>query len=509
MASIFTRAATQLSRLGLWGMPPIPSIKPYLEQGSGGTAVWSGFLQVKELNAKWIGRQRYVTASDIAVNTSVVAAGIHYFLNLISNPKWRAQPTDPKSIESVELAAFVDNVLSDTIIPWSAIVRQAGMYRFHGFSVQEWIAKKRDDGKIGIENIEVRPQHTIEQWAIDDRGTILGIFQRNPQTGQLLGLPRAKVVYLVEDTLTDSPEGIGVLRHLAEPHERLKRFLELETRAYERDLRGIPVGRAPLTAINEAVKANAMTPAQAQALIDGMKDIIQLQVKQSDTGILMDSATYLSTTAGGPTVSDVFQWNLQLLNGPGLGLAEIASAIERVQREMARVIGVEHLIGDSAGGKAVAQDRSRNIYLIASSVLRMIVASVQNDLIRPLWNLNGFDDRLMPRLMAEDISPRDVVEVGTTLARIAQAGAPLGPNDPVINDVRDMLGVSRAPLIEETPTVMTADPMVTDGTIPLDEHGKPLGVGGDGQQDENPKINPELQRLPRNTAVGNDGASGD
>src|SRR5260221_278291 len=56
-----------------------------------------------------------------------------------------------------------------------------------------------------------------------------------------LGLPRTKIMYLVDDTLTDSPEGMGLLRHCVEPAERLKEYLEQEAIGFLRDLRGIPI----------------------------------------------------------------------------------------------------------------------------------------------------------------------------------------------------------------------------------------------------------------------------
>lgn len=492
-----------------WGVAPVPVPQPFGEQGSGGTAIWSGRPQNKESSPKWNGPERFRTSAELAVNVSVVAAGVHYFLNLISHPKWIAQPSDPKSQAAIEMADFVNKVLNDTDQPWPNIVRHAGMFRFHGFSIQEWIAKHRPDGTIGIQNIEVRPQHTIDQWAVSDRGTVLGVFQNNPLTNELLGLPRAKLIYIVEDTLTDSPEGMGVFRHLGESYNRLKRFMELEARAYERDLRGIPVGRAPLSAIKQAVASNTITEAQANQLIEGMKEMIQLQVKQSDTGLLLDSQPYQSTTAGGPTVSSLYQWSFELLNGPGLGLVEISAAIDRLQREMARVIGVEHLmLGDGGGSRAVAQDKSRNVYLIASSVLRLIVASMQKDLLTPLWALNGFDDRLKPKLTAEDISPRDVVEVGTTLARMAQSGAVLAPDDPVINDVRDMLGVSRAKPIDLMTEGMMSDEASVEEIDPLT--GEPIEGGEDEELrllprgKDKPLISAEMQRLPRNTAANTD-----
>lgn len=537
IGKVFSGAADRIGRIGraLWGTDPLPLPQPFKEQGASGTAVWGGYVQVKDQSAKWIGRQKYRTATELAVNTSVVSAGIHYFANLIANAKWTAKSAEPGNPEADEMAKFMATVLEDTVIPWPNIVRQASMYRFHGFSIQEWIACKRWDGAIGLESIEIRPQHTIEQWAVDEFGKVIGCYQRSPQTNQLLGLPRGKLVYLVEDTLTDSPEGLGVFRHLAEPYARLMRYQALEARAYERDLRGIPVARAPLAAINAAVKAGQITEAQSQQMLAGIQAMIQLQVKQSDTGILMDSQPYFSTTQGGPAVSEVMQWTFELLNGPGLGLVEIAAAIERIQREMARVMGIEHLLlGDGGGSRAVAQDKSRNVYLIASSVLKNIVAAMQRDIVDPIWDLNALPPQYKPKLTAEDIAPKDVVEISTTLARMSQSGATLSPDDPVINDVRDLLGVSRAKPItgmEGEEGLMSDEPQPSDELLPLlnpdgsivppEQDPRQNGLLGErgmqagdapvrnldrelprGAARRGPRTDPELQRLPRSTASG-------
>lgn len=497
------KAFNYFHRLGLFGVPPLPLPQPFDEQGTSGTAVYGGFVQNKETNPKWVGRERYREAAEIVVNVSVVAAGVHYFLNLIGHPKWTAKPPEKErhSHEAQEVADFMNDVINNLDnTSWNNVVRQAAMYRFHGFSIQEWIAKKRHDGLIGLAAIETRPQHTIEQWAIDERGTIRGVFQRSPQTGELLGIPRDKIMYIVEDSLTDSPEGLGVFRHLAETYTRLKRMQELEVRGYERDLRGIPLGRAPITAINNAVKQGLITEDEARKLIDNITEILKLQVKNSDTGVLLDSARYQSITTGGPNVSGEKMWDLELLSGPGQGLSEIAAAVERLQREMARVIGVEHLmLGDQGGSRAVAQDKSRNVYLIASSVLRLIIKAARRDVTNKICMLNGIDQRIWPDLHAEDIAPRDALEVTTALARMAQSGAVLAPDDPAIDDVRDLLGIQRAP----KPT----DVILSD-EIPLPFEGdntRPLPREGDHQQVSQDQIEgsmrDEMQRLPRTSAL--------
>lgn len=500
------RGSRLLGSRAMFGVPPVPLPRPLEEQGAHGTAIYGGSIQVKDRHSSWIGPEKYRTAAEIVTNISVVAAGVHYFLNLIAHPRWFAQPNSRErhSHEAKEAADFVNEVMDEMYNPWSSIVRHAAMYRFHGFSLLEWIAKKRDDGFFGLENIEVRPQHTVELWAVDDHGHVFGVFQRNPQTQELLGLPREKLLYIVEDAITDSPEGLGVFRHLAEPYARLKRFQELEIRGYERDLRGIPIGRAPISFINQAVADGAITKEEATKLVQTITDIIQMQVKESNTGILLDSARYTSTTQGGPAISAEKMWDLELLSGSTGGLQEIANAIERIQREIARIIGVEHLLlGDQGGSRAVAQDKSRNVYLIASSVLRLIVACVQRDVIRPLWKLNGLDPRIMPKLMAEDIAPRDALEVTTALARMAQAGAVLTPDDPAINDVRDLLGITRSP-IESEPILSDAIPLPIEGeeTKPLPRNdGRPDMPNRDERMGS---FDDEFQRLPRASALMRD-----
>lgn len=434
---------TLTSRFRTFAGRLIPAIRPMKEQGTTGTSVYGGYVQNADRSPDWNGRQKYITSAELATNVSIVAAGTHYFLNMVAHPQWTCSPSDPDNEASVRAAKFAENLINDTATPWNRIIRKAAIYRFYGFGIQEWIAKSRGDGLIGIKDVESRPQHTIERWEISDTGKILGVWQRSPQTGALLGLPRQKFLYMVDDTLTDSPEGIGMFRHLAEPYARLKRYLELEVQAYERDLRGIPVGRVPLTKLNEAIRNNVITKAQADAMIASMENMVQIQTKSNNTGMILDSMPYENMTATGPAVSSALQWSLDLLQGGGSAFAEINTVIDRTQREMARIIGVEHLMmGDQGGNRALALDKSRNLYLIANSILDNIAVQVRSDVLWPIWMLNGFPEHLLPHLETEDVAFKDVEQISATLTRMAQSGAVLAPDDPVINEVRGLLGVS-------------------------------------------------------------------
>lgn len=423
----------------------LPNVKPFKEQGRSGTAVYAGYVVQRDKATDWQRGNRYRISSEIMVNTSIVAASVRHFLNLIAHPQWTVNPSDKDDAEAVELAEFMDDVIHDMSTEWSRVIRRCGTFQFHGFGIQEWTMKKRADGLIGLKDIESRPQHTIERWDVDVDGGVLGVWQRSPQDQQLYGLPRGKLVYLVDDTMTDSPEGLGIFRQLLEPYNRLKEYLQLENKAFERDLRGTPIGRAPLSALRQAVANGQITETVAEQLIEGMKDFVKLQVKQSTTGMLLDSQPYESTAADGPKVSPVMQWGMELLQGSSNGLPELSHAIDRIQREIARIIGTEHLMmGDAGGNRALSADKSRNLYLVANSVLGQIVAAMDRDIIEPIWAVNGFPEEKKPYFSAEDVAFKDAEAVAATLRDMASAGAVLAVDDPAIDDVRDLLGVARA-----------------------------------------------------------------
>ena len=456
-----------------WGGVQPTRVSPMKEAGTSGTAVFGGYVEVKERNPKLIGENKWVTFSDMLANVSIVAAGIRYFANLVSRPAWKVEPArdmgedEEPSDASKAAAEFVESVLGDLDANWTRIVRRSSMYRFNGFGIHEWTAKRREDGLIGMASIEPRPCHTIERWEVEPTGTVLGVFQRSPQTGEQLWIPRPKFIYLLDDTLTDSPEGLGVLRQLVDPAERLQRYSKLEGTGYERDLRGIPVGHAPIAEINAAVEAGAMTKEQGQELVAGLREFVKMQVKEQDTGLLLDSSTYEGQTADGITVSGSKKWDLSLLSASGSGFADISKAIERLRFDMAITIGVEGLLvgsGDN-GSRSLSEDKSRNLTLQANACIGDMAEGFERDFIGALWLLNGLPDALKPTLKVEDVAFKDAESVAAVLRDMSTAGAVLDPDDPVINDVRDLLGVSQAPeMTPERYAMLNPPPVMIDPT---------------------------------------------
>lgn len=420
--------------------------------GHTGTAAYGGYIVEREKNPRLAGRLKYRTYSNFMANTAIVGAGTRLFLNLVGKAKWTVEPArdvlgegaPTSSARAEEVAALVSDMMGAMETPWPRVTRRTAMYRFYGFSVQEWTAVRRPDGAIGLLDIAPRPQMTIERWNLDITGRVIDVVQRSEQTQEEILLPRGKLVYAVDDSLSDSPEGLGIFRHLAESVQRLRLYEQLEGFAFEKDLRGIPVGRAPLGELEEAVRAGDMDADVAKQLIRGVEDFIRVQIKKPSTGVMIDSEPFRSEDEAA-TPSSTPKWAIELLTSQGSqGHQELLEAIERVNREIARVMGVEQLLlgeGDR-GSMALARDKSHNFALIIDSTLNEMTEVMQRDFLGPLMALNGWPEELRPTLRVESIQHRDVEQITQALRDISLAGVPLSPRDRAVAEMFDLLGLT-------------------------------------------------------------------
>lgn len=439
----------QGGRLGFMGTGQrVPDVET---MGHPGFQVYGGYLSTKELSPELTGQKKWENYADIVSNTSIVAAGLRQYLNLIARSEWTVTPAldngDKSSDAAKEAADFFEECIYGMQTSWGRAMRKAANFAFWGFGIQEWTGKKREDGRFGLLDLEARPPFTIEQWDTDPTGTVIGVGQRSPQTGELLFIPRHRMLYLVDDALTDSPDGLGLLRQMVEPAKRLQQYLKIEGWGFERDLRGIPVGRAPIQALNKAVQDGLITKEKADAMIAGLTNLVQMQAKSYNTGAVLDSQPYVSKLDSGNQVTNVKQWDIELLTGQSNSLDALYKSIDRVQREMARILGVEHLmLGDMGGGsRALGQDKSRNFYMQVEGVLGDMAEGVEKDIVGAVWRMNGLPDELRPTLTTESVQFKDVEQIATVLKDMALAGAVLAPDDPAIDDLRALLGVSPAP----------------------------------------------------------------
>lgn len=436
------------------------NVKPSATAGVPSVPMFNGYIQNSERDPKLASTlNRYNTYSEMIANTTIIAAGIRYFLNLVGKATWRVEPAD-ESDEAKRIADTIYEIMHDARTPWHRVVRRSSMYKFYGFSVQEWTAKKRPDGSIGFLDIAPRAPFTIDRWATEPDGNVVGVIQTNPNDFTEIWLPRDKLVYMVDDSLNDSPEGLGILRHLYETNERLKRFQQLEGFGFETDLRGIPVGRAPIRELQELVDGGKLSASKMTEILAPLKTFIENHIKGPKLGMILDSSVYESQDeASTPTPNPL--WNLSLLQSPGSGtsLPEVAQSIIRCQREMARVLGVEQLLlGEGRGAFSLSKDKSQAFALTIDSALLEVSQQYKFDILGPLMRLNGWNPLLTPVLTTESMRFQDIEVVTKAIASLATAGATLNPIDPAIDEIRTMIGLSASiPMILEEENDISID----------------------------------------------------
>lgn len=464
MAGLFAQALTAIR-----GTPAAASAPrgAFTEFGVGGSIAYGGQIATNDRNPAGRGPQRWTNAHETLVNVSIVAASVRYYLNLTARPRWKLKPPNDTA-EAKGAAEFAESLLHSTDTSWTRIVRRNAQFKFHGFGLHEWVAKRRDDGKIGFRSIEPRPPHTVERWDMDAHNSVLGVWQKNPAGSAPIYLPREKLVYLVDDALTDSPEGLGWARHLVEPRDRLKKYLKLESLGFERDLAGTPVGRAPYAAIRAAVAAGTITKAEGEELTRGIEDFVRTKSREPDTSLMIDSQPFFGKSdQGGQTISGALQYGIELLTGEATSIEPLAAAINRINWDMALIMGTERLLvgREGAGSLALSEDTSQNLFLNVNSTLGDMAEGYDRDLIGPAWAMNGLDPALRPTLEVEDASFKDVEKLAKMLADMASAGAILAPDDPAINDIRSLAGLPDQPVMTPERMGMLMPPPPTSRTL--------------------------------------------
>lgn len=468
--------------------------KTPLSQPAGTTGVTSfaGKLVSFENSPDLQGTQLYTTLSNMVANCCVAGAAVRYYQNLIAGTSWSVEPKEGTGAEGERAAELVRTGLfeADMTTPWSTVVKKQALYRMYGFSLHEWTMRKRkNDGVLVFADVSHRPQQTIQFWDIDDKpgnGDFRGVVQRPILWGDYYYIQRERLFYSVDNSLTDAPDGVGVLRHVVEHIRRLKRYEQLEGFAYETDLRGVPVAKIPYRSLEKYAEANNKSAAWIAGQVRAMESFVENHIKSPYLGVSIDSSPYM-TDAQNPTISNVPQWALELLTGDASGLAEIGLVVERINREIARVLGMEFMLlgGDGKGSLALSRDKTSMFASVLEATLHELSWFAVHDLVYPLLRMNGIDPELYaPQVQPDPIATERIEVTVDALSKLAQAGAILMPDDPAINQIRSRLHLADQPklapeiIASKIPGRTRTNP--DDGSIEVD-------VSDLGDDPKNPK----------------------
>lgn len=372
---------------------------------------------------------------DMLDNSPVVAAARLAIDNTIVGCEWRVQPAGaaegheaPPGAE--EAAAFVTEVvLKNMQTPWPDVLREMMTAAWYGWSWHEIIYAPRDDGLIGIQDIAIRAQTSLLRWILDPAtDQVLGMVQRDPNTGQELVIPEAKSLHITVGGEKRSPEGRSLLRAAYRPWYFIKNLEDIEAIGVERDLAGVPVMYVP-----KEVLANQET---AQPWARVVRDLRF----NAQAGLLLPSEPYRSAN-GDPTNTP--QYRLELLSSSNSRQVSIGAIVERHERAIARLLLADFLmLGQGATGSfALSRDKTDLFLQSLKSLNNAFEAVVNTKLLPRLWALNGLPPEIMPRLSADDVAPANLVELSQYLTALAGSGAQLFPDEELEAFLREKAGL--------------------------------------------------------------------
>jgi len=431
-------------------MPAGPALPATETPGRPGFSVYGGYLSTNERNAGMTGTAKWTRFAEMVRNRPAVGAPLRRYLELVGAPKWtvpayKPRHADAATPEDQARAEFAEDQLANLATPWPVVVMAGAMSRWNGAAIQVWTAKPLPDGRVGLADIADRPMHTIEQWYVDEHGAVSGVGQRPPQDSALYTIPRGRMVYSRDLPISDRPDGDGIFRMVAEAVRELEALFKQLHQGLETDLGGIPVVYAPIEAlkkmIGQKVGNRTFTDADFTAAISDLVTFARNHVRTKETGLVLDSGAHKGVD-GGPAGPPLYK--VEVLSAGGKAHDALLEAIKTKLWEIAIVTGFEYLYlgADGSGSLAMAKVKTADAYRLIAGFLNAYAITIQRDVLRPLWALNGWDPLTAPTPTWDRLEFGEIAEVAAgILGPLTAAGIMLDRSDEIVNAIVTRTGL--------------------------------------------------------------------
>lgn len=410
----------------------IPNKSPTEEVGFAGVRMNAGKVDDEFLpdlrGAR--GRRRYREMRD---NDPIIGAFLYAIEMVLRRAEWRFDPTD-ESEEARAEADFANEVFFDGMeVPWDEFMSQALSFLPYGFSLHELVMLRRADGFFGVRKLAYRPQTTIERWVYDDKGNLLGAVQKDPRTNRDIPLSSERLLHLRLSTATNSPEGRSILRNAYRPYYYATHIENIEAIAIERELNGVPVIRIPSQYLT------ADSGPEVQIREEYLRVARDLKMNEQGS-LVIPSDTYRNADG---SLTNIPKVQVSLIASEGNRAIDTSKTIVRYRQDMARTVLADFvMLGAGERGSFALSKSKTDLFLTALQGHAELIASAINRQILPkLWVVNGKNPDLMPSLVAANVAPVDLEEIGTFVRDVSGAGFPVFPDEQIEAALLDAAGL--------------------------------------------------------------------
>ena len=412
--------------------------------GVSGTSTRNGTLKADELQAELRGKRAIRKYREMRDNDATIGASLYAVEQMLRDVPFTIEPADD-SEEAINMASFVESVLEDMDHSLDDHISEAISYLTFGFAAFEVVYKRRvgpyqtnpkkcskhTDGYIGIRKLASRAQWTINRFEIEEQsGDTLGFYQDVTAGLGSNYIPMNKAILYRTTTINGDPSGRSILRNAFASYERLNAVQQYEAIGIERELAGIPHAEVP----SEYLSPDA-TEAQV-AVLNQMKEILR-DLKFNEQGFLITPSDTYPGKDGEPTNNKLV--SVRLMSSEGSRNIDIDPVIKRYQHDIARSVLAEFIMlgSGSTGSYALSKSKSDLFLRALESYIQTIVDVLNKQLIEPLWRINGFDFSVMPKIVAGDVAPHDLKDLGSYLRNLNGAGISYADDINIVNALLD------------------------------------------------------------------------
>ena len=407
--------------------------------GVAGQSVHNGNFRADEFLTELKGRAAIKKYREMRDNDSTIGAVMYAVEQMLRDVDIIVEAANDSEAAQKE-KEFVEQVLEDMEHTLDDHVAEALSFLSYGFSWFEVVYKRREgvsqnpkkkskynDGRMGVRKLACRSPWTIDSFDVEHKtGDILGIYQTTGFGTGKKYIPTRKSVYYRTTTINGDPSGRSILRNAYTSYQYLNNMQAIEAVGVERELAGIPVARGPA----EYLSPDA-TDGQV-AFRNELQSILR-DVKFNDQGyIILPSDTYPDKD-GAPTGERLV--DVELMASSGTRNIDIDPIIRRYQHDIARSVLSEFLMlgGGSNGSYALSKSKTDLFLRALESYIQQLVDVLNKQLIGSLWELNNLNPDLMPKLVAGDVAPHDLKELGAYLRNLNGADINLADQPEIVD----------------------------------------------------------------------------
>jgi hypothetical protein len=392
-----------------------------------------------------------VTVKEM-LNDAVIASAMNTYRMLLSRVNWTVVPPVDATEEEKERAKFVQSCMDDMEGSWAEFMSDVVTYLPYGFSVQEKVYRRRlykngskfNDGRVGIRKLTPRSQDTIARWTFSEDGRdLLGceqsiyklehaaMFMDQANEHGLIPIKRDKFLLFRADPTKGDPTGNSILKGVYKAYKQLDMLRSQELLGIAKESAGLPLIQLP----PEYMAADA--PDDMKAVYQACQKLLDTMQAGTNRGIIFPKLVDELTKQD--------RFGISLMEKKGIPGANIDQAIRRYADEVYSALGIDILKGGSEVGSFSLADSDTNVVSLAMGHrLNEIADVLNNDLVRQLYALNGWEQERLPRFIPGDISEMSADELGKLVQRTGSIGL-IPKNIDVINRLLRALGVNTLP----------------------------------------------------------------